>query len=462
MTDLSFEELVLKSLVTNEEVIRLAIPHIKSDYFTDRATKAIFEAIDEYFRTRNILPHKNILLTEVVESDHVNDSNLEQTKEVIAKMYDDEKFIQDNKWVLSQIEKWCSERAMYLAIIKSIAVYDGSDKSLSAHAIPELMKEALSVTFQTHIGSDWSDDAEERFNRYDCPENKIPFDLETLNEITFGGVTRKTLSIILAGVHVGKTMSLIHLASGYARLGYNVLYLTLEMGEDEIMQRVDANMLKVSMHKIKLLGKDAFMNRMNFLRQKSYGRIKVVQYPTSMAHVGHFKTLISEYQMKMNWKPDVVIVDYVGIVASSRIKVGMTNSHFYLKSVAEELRAMGIELDVVVWSAMQLTRGGMGSSDVEMTDIAECVSLSTKVLKKNGNEYIPSLITDLQIGNMIKGYKEDVIVKKIFPVKIKQAIRISTKSGKKIVCSMDHKIPTNRGSISYNKGLSVGDQVVVM
>lgn len=224
-------------------------------------------------------------------------------------------------------------------------------------------------------GSDWIDDAEARYERYECPENKIAFDLETLNDITLGGVTKKTLSIILAGVHVGKTMSMVHFAAGYARLGYNVLYLSMEMGEDAIMQRVDANMLKIAMHKIKELGKEKFMNRLYQLKQKSYGKIKVIQYPTSLAHTGHFRMALDELKLKMHWSPDVVMVDYVGIVASSRVKIGTLNSHFYLKSVAEELRAMAIEMDIAVWSAMQLTRTGMGSSDVEMTDIAESIGI---------------------------------------------------------------------------------------
>lgn len=264
---------------------------------------------------------------------------------------------------------------MYLSIVKAISIYDGSEKTILSSSIPDMMKNALAVSFKTDIGTDWIEDAGKRFDSYEILENKIPFDVETLNDVTLGGVSRKTLSMILAGVHVGKTLSLVHLSAGYARLGYNVLYISMEMGANEIMHRIDANMLKTPMHLIREMGKEIFIGRIETIKSKGYGRIKAIQFPTSMAHVGHFKNLLNELNIKNNWKPDVVMVDYIGIVASSRIKVGSTNSHFYLKSVAEELRAMAIEYDIAIWSAMQLTRSGMGSSDVEMTDVAESIGI---------------------------------------------------------------------------------------
>jgi archaellum biogenesis ATPase FlaH len=374
MHDISIEKLILQNLVTNEAFTRQALPYIKEEYFEDKGDAAISVIIDEYFKKTNELPHKNIMLIEVKENDKLHEKDAESARSTIFEICDSEP-LSDVKWLLEQTEQWCRDRAMYLSIVKAISIYDGTDKTMTSHSIPDMIKDALAISFETKIGSDWYDDAESRFERYEYPLNKIVFDLETLNEITFGGVTKKTLSIILAGVHVGKTLSMVHFAAGYARLGYNVLYFSMEMGEDEIMQRIDANMLKVSMHQIKDLGKEKFMGRMHHLKQKSYGKIKVIQYPTSLAHTGHFRMAMDELKLKMQWAPDVVMVDYLGIVASSRIKVGATNSHFYLKSVAEELRAMAIELDVAVWSAMQLTRSGMSSSDVEMTDIAESIGI---------------------------------------------------------------------------------------
>lgn len=374
MHDISIEKLVIQNLAINEPFTRQALPYIKEEYFESKADGALCTIIDDYFRKSGSLPHKNIMLVEIKESEKLNDNDTEEAKSTIVEIFGSEP-LADVAWLLEQTEQWCRDRAMYLSIIKAISIYDGTDKTMTSHSIPDMIKDALSISFETRIGSDWIDDAEARYERYECPENKLAFDLETLNEITLGGVTKKTLSIILAGVHVGKTMSMVHFAAGYARLGYNVLYLSMEMGEDEIMHRIDANMLKVPMPKIKELGKEKFMNRLHYLKQKSYGKIKVIQYPTSLAHAGHFRMAMSELKLKMHWVPDVVMVDYVGIVASSRIKAGSTNSHFYLKSVAEELRAMAIELDVAVWSAMQLTRSGMSSNDVEMTDIAESIGI---------------------------------------------------------------------------------------
>lgn len=330
--------------------------------------------MDVYFRKNNQTPKKTILLIETKEDEKVSSKDLDDVSKVINEIYSTEP-LSDEKWLLESSEKWCQDREMYLSIVKAISIYDGSESKILPTAIPDMMRNALAVSFKTDIGVDWLADAEKRFDGYEVPENKIPFDLETLNDITLGGVTRKTLNLILAGVHVGKTLTLVHLASGYARLGYNVLYISMEMGANEIMHRIDANMIKTPMHLIRDMGKAKFMKRIDHIKSKGYGKIKAIQYPTSMAHVGHFQNLLNELNIKLNWKPDVVMVDYIGIVASSRIKVGSTNSHFYLKSVAEELRALGIEYDVAVWSAMQLTRSGMGSNDVEMTDIAESIGI---------------------------------------------------------------------------------------
>lgn len=374
MTDVTVSSLILDNLAINFDFTRQSLPYIDPEYFESRVDQAIFNCLGDYFTGSGALPNKNVLLVEINDSSILTQAEIEEAKERIHEMYQSEPE-PDNKWLLSQAETWCQERAMYLSIVKAIGIYDGSNKELNPHAIPEMMKQALAVSFKTNIGSDWVDDAEERFERYQKKENKIRFDLDTLNDITLGGITKKTFSVILAGVHVGKTMSLCHLTAGYARLGYNVVYFSMEMDEDAILQRIDANMLKTSMHKIEELGKDPFMRRIDYLRAKNYGKIKVIQFPTGTAHAGHFRNVLNEMHLKQGFKPDIVMVDYVGIVASSRLKIGSTNSHFYLKSVAEELRAMAIEMDFAVWSAMQLTRSGMSTNDVEMTDIAESIGI---------------------------------------------------------------------------------------
>lgn len=461
MEDISLEDVVLQNLITNDTFLRKAIPYIKEEYFSEHINRCIFRALNTYFLKNNQTPNQAILAIETKEDSKVSHKEIDSVLKTITNLYQSE-MIGDTEWLLQSAEKWCQDREMYLSIVKAIAIYDGTDKTLLPSSIPDMMKTALSVSFDANIGIDWEDDSEARYDRYEIPQNKIPFDIETLNDITLGGITRKTLSLILAGVHVGKTLSLVHLAAGYARLGYQVLYISMEMDENEILHRIDANMIKTPMHLIREMGKSKFIKRIDLIKSKGYGKIKVIQFPTSAAHVGHFKNIINELNIKMNWSPDVVMIDYIGCVASNRIKVGSTNSHFYLKSVAEEIRAMAIEYNVACWSAMQLTRSGMGSNDVEMTDIAECCSLTTNVIKKSGNEYISSFIADLKVGDIIKGYEKDVVVKRIFPIKKKQAIRITTKTGKQIVCSMDHKIPTQKGLVCYNNGLIVGDQVTVI
>lgn len=374
MDDISLEDVVLQNLITNDTFLRKAIPYIKEEYFADHINRCIFRALNAYFQKNNQVPNQAILAIETKEDDKISHKEIDGVLKTIGNIYQSE-MVSDTEWLSQSAEKWCQDREMYLSIVKAIAIYDGTDKTLLPSAIPDMMKNALSVSFNTNIGFDWQDDSEDRYDRYELPQNKIPFDLETLNDITLGGITRKTLSLILAGVHVGKTLSLVHLTAGYARLGYQVLYISMEMDENEILHRIDANMIKTPMHLIREMGKQKFMKRMDHIKSKGYGRIKVIQFPTSAAHVGHFKNVINEFNMKMNWMPDVVMVDYIGCVASNRIKVGSTNSHFYLKSVAEEIRAMAIEYNIACWSAMQLTRSGMGSNDVEMTDIAESIGI---------------------------------------------------------------------------------------
>lgn len=246
---------------------------------------------------------------------------------------------------------------------------------MTRDVIPELLHESLSICFDSRVGVDWDEDAEARYIRYTTLEDKIPFDLEVLNEITNGGAARKTANLFIAGTHVGKTMGLCHLASGYARLGYNVLYITLEMAEDPILLRIDANMLKTPTDKIIELGDKVYLSRINQLRKKSFGKIKVIQFPTSAASAINFKTVLSELKMKQSWSPDVVIVDYLGIVSSYRLSMAPGQGYYYLKSVSEELRALAIQQNVVLWTAAQLNREGMKSNDVDVGDTAESMGI---------------------------------------------------------------------------------------
>lgn len=439
MEHVQIPDLILINSVNNEVFTRECVPFIKPEYFEEQCDQEIFRVVAEYFHKTSKLINRNILAIELNESQVLNGDQLTQTKEKAKSLFDYNPE-EDNTWLRDQSEQWCQNRAVYLSIIKAISIYDGTEKKISPHAIPGLLSDALGVSFRTHIGDDWNEDAEARFERYSNQETKIEFDLDTLNDITFGGIKRKTLNMILGGVHVGKTFSLVHLAAGYVRLGYNVFYASLEMDEDDIMIRVDANMLKTPIYSIKELGKEVFVDKIHNLKSKSYGTLKVLQFPTSITHSGHIEATLNELKLKKNWTPDVVMVDYLGIVASSRVLAG-GNSHFYLKSVAEELRAMAIKNDYAIWSAMQLNR---------------CLALDTKVITCAGEKNI----VDLTVGESILSDKGNVEVKTIYPIERNETYKITTKSGKTIICSKKHLFPTPHGLSSLETGLSVGEKLL--
>lgn len=370
------QDLILQNLILNEDYLRKTISFIDESYFNDVVCKGIFQKIKAYFIEKNSIPHQNILLTDIVDSKHLDDAEIVEAQDKIKEIYKSSNTIDDLKWLMDETEKWCVDQRVYNAIKKTIAIYDGTDKNSLKSSIPDLLKDAISFSFETDIGKDWESDAENRYDRYHYLEGKIPFDLETLNDITVGGAARKTLNLLIAGVHVGKTMTLVHLAAGYVKLGYNVLYFSLEMDEDQILLRVDANMLKNKIKTVQNLSKESYLKRIEKIKNKGIGKLKVIQFPTSSASVQHFKHTISELETKQGWKPDVVIIDYIGITASSKLKPGSTNSYFYLKSVAEEIRAMAIELDVLIWSASQVNRAAQSSTSIGIEDIAESMGLS--------------------------------------------------------------------------------------
>lgn len=409
MTDsLNINLLILQNLVKNEQFARQTLPFIKEEYYEDKIELTLFKKIREYIITSNRLPQKEVMAIEI-DSYKTSFEESEMLSAMVNTIYNAAP-VEDHQWLLSKTEEFCKNRSLYLAITDAISIYDGTNKTLTPLAVPDIIKEALSISFNSHIGEDWTDDAESRYERYVSEHSKLAFDIDVLNDITKGGCGRKTLNMFLGGVHVGKTMSLIHLAAGYSRKGYNVIYFTLEMDEDEIFKRIDANMLKVPISLVDEMGKDNYIRRVNDIKKKGYGKIKCVQFPTASAHVGHFKAIIDELKLKQHWNPDIIIIDYLGITASAKQKVGVTGSHFYLKSVAEELRAMAKELDVVVWTAAQFTREGMASSDVELTNIAESIGITHTgdlILALTRNEELDQLgqIAVKQLKNRYKNMR---------------------------------------------------------
>jgi replicative DNA helicase len=372
--DVTSEKLILSSLVQDEDYVRQVLPFLKSEYFNDKVEKAVFETIRSYLLEYNTLPNKTTLLVDIRNHDDLNEKEIAEAESIIRDIFRIERPT-DSKWLIGQTEEFCRTKAIYNAIVKAISIYDGTDKTMTPHAIPDMIKEAVSVSFDSHIGMDIYDDAGIRYDYYTLPESKIPFDIDLLNDITNGGVSRKTLNVVVAGVNVGKTLSLIHFACAYARAGYNVLYFTLEMREEEILKRMDANMLKTPINELGKLGRETFIDEVEKLRAKSYGKIKVKEYPPGSAHAGHFKHIINELKLKQRFVPDVIMVDYIGITGSSRMRMGQQNSYFYLKAVAEELRALAVETNTILWTAMQLTRSGITNTDVEITDVSESMGI---------------------------------------------------------------------------------------
>ena len=371
MTNIS--RLILKKLCIDEQFARKTLPFIKPDYFEGHERIA-YDLILDFITKYNSLPSKSTLQVEFVNSAR-NTENNQEVIDIINDCIVDENI--DEKWLLEHTEKWCKDRAIFLGIMKSIGIIDGKEKELTHGAIPDILTKALSVSFDRNVGHDYTEDIERRFNFYHKVENKIPFDLEKLNTVTNGGVTNKTLNIILAGTGVGKSLAMCHFASASLDEGKNVLYITLEMAEERIAERIDANLMDIPIDQLNALSKKQFTDHVGKIKSKTRGRLIIKEYPTASAHTGHFRSLLNELQLKKDFKPDVIYVDYLNICASSRIKGlgGSVNTYHMVKAIAEEVRGLAIEFDVPIWSATQVTRGGYNSSDVELTDTSESFGL---------------------------------------------------------------------------------------
>jgi archaellum biogenesis ATPase FlaH len=282
----------------------------------------------------------------------------------------------NNQWLVDTTEGWCQERALHNAIMNSISIIDGEDEKHTKHAIPDMIKTALSVSFKTHIGHDYLEDSECRFDFYNEEHERIPFDLKMLNKVTNGGVPKKTLNIVLAGTNVGKTLAMVHMAASYLKQGLKVLYVTMEMAEEWIANRIDANLMDRTLTEVESLQHTIFQKEIDKIKRESEnGKLIIKEFPTASAHAGHIRQTLDELKLKKKFEPDVIFVDYIGITASSRVKLGQTGSYFYVKAVAEELRGLAVETETALWSAVQVNRGGFNSSDPDLTDTAESFGL---------------------------------------------------------------------------------------
>ena len=366
------ETTILSNLFYREEYTRKVLPFLKAEYFSQRTEQILFGEVVKFVEEYNNLPTKEAILIELSNRKDVNEEEHTQLKDYINSFTDEKS---DDQWLLDTTEKFCKDRAVHNAVLSGIKILDGKDKQHTPEAIPSILSDALSVSFDNHIGHDYIDNAEERFEWYHTKEKRYQFDLDYMNRITKGGVPSKTLNIALAGTGVGKSLFMCHCASAYLTQGLNVLYVTLEMAEERIAERIDANLLDATMEDLHEMPKTVYENRMNKLQKKTHGKLIIKEYPTASAHSGHIRALLNELSLKKSFKPDVIFIDYLNICASSRFKGGNISSYFYVKAIAEELRGLAVEFDVPIFSATQTTRTGFVSTDIGLEDTSESFGL---------------------------------------------------------------------------------------
>jgi len=370
----NLEQTILRNLLTDEKYMRKVLPFIKPDYFQG-VYRILFREAGKYVAKYNKLPNAETFKIELDQSDKLSDEQYNMASDIVPQLFAGEKV--DDKWLLDTTEKWCQDRAIYLAIMESISIIDGKHEQLTKGALPDLLTKALGVAFDLKVGHDYVENAGERYEFYHTEEDRLPFDLEYFNSITKGGVPRKTLNIALAGTGVGKSLFMCHVASSALVQGFNVLYITMEMAEERIAERIDANLLDVPIDQLDKISKDRFTLMVNNIAKKTTGKLIIKEYPTGSAHAGHFRALLNELKLKRQFEPDLIFIDYLNICASSRMKGmgGAINSYSYIKAIAEELRGLAVEFDLPIFSATQTTRSGYSNSDIGLEDTSESFGL---------------------------------------------------------------------------------------
>ena len=370
----TIERTALSELITNEDYARKVLPHMKRDYFSDRSERIVFEEIQKFVEKYNSLPNKTSIEIEIDNRRDLNEQDVKAVIDVIKSLEKDDDA--NLEWLVETTEKFCKDKAVYNAIVEGIQIIDGKDKNRNVDAIPNILTDALSVGFDNSVGHDYLLDAQSRFEFYHTVEEKIPFDLDFFNRITKGGLPPKTLNIALAGTGVGKSLFMCHMAANCMNQGKNVLYVSLEMAEERIAERIDANLMNISMEDLHSLPKQMYDDKINKIIKNTTGQIVIKEYPTASAHSGHFRGLIKELAVKKSFKPDIIFIDYLNICASSRFKgAANVNSYMYIKSIAEELRGLAVETNVPIMSATQTTRSGYSNTDVGLEDTSESFGL---------------------------------------------------------------------------------------
>jgi len=369
------EKIILKNLAKNEEFCRKVLPFLKREYFQSLPEQIIFSHINSFVSNYSSLPTKDALDMLIESENGVSEDTFKNSKKLVSELYNNTDR-EDYKWLLENTEKFCKDRALHLAIMESISIIGDKEKNITENAIPEILSDALAVSFDTRVGHDFIEDSELRFDFYSKTERRIPFDLEYFNTITGGGTPSKTLNIIMAGTGCGKSLFLCHHASACLMQNLNVLYITLEMAEERIAERIDANLLDIPVQDLKNMPRSVYKKKMDNLKSSCNGRLIIKEYPTGGASVSHFRILLKELKTKKKFVPDIIFIDYLNICSSSRIKnTANTNSYHYIKSIAEELRGLAVEFDVPLFSATQVNRSGFSSTDIGLEDTSESFGL---------------------------------------------------------------------------------------
>jgi archaellum biogenesis ATPase FlaH len=393
---------ILRELTRNDQYFRKVLPFLKEDYFADRDTKIIFRMVSDYLDKYNSMPTRGALEIILDAKTNVEPEVMKQCIQNLDKMFDDSKS-PDLEWLVDHTEKFCKDKAIYNAILESIHIIDGKSKDKDVGSLPKMLSDALAVSFDTHIGHDYIEDYGKRYEFYHRVENKIPFDIEQFNTITNGGVPRKTLNIIMAGTGVGKSLFMCHHASACLTQNLDVLYITCEMAEERIAERIDANLMDLPMEDLKKLPADLYNKKMQQIRKKYTGRLIIKEYPTATANANHFRALLNDLKMKKNFQPDIIFIDYLNICASARLKMNASvNSYTFVKAIAEELRGLAVEFEVPIFSATQVNRGGFNNTDVGLENTSESFGLpatadlmfaliSTEELEEQGQVMVKQL-----------------------------------------------------------------------
>ena len=417
----TIERTVLAQLVSNEEYTRKVLPFLKGDYFSDKSERIVFEEITKFVEKYNKIPTKTSLEIEVQSRKDLNEADFKSVISLVKSLQKDENV--NFQWLVDTTEDFCKDKAIYNAIVEGIQIIDGTDKNRGPDAIPSILSDALAVGFDNRVGHDYLLDSDSRFDYYHTVEEKIPFDLEFFNKITKGGLPPKTLNIVLAGTGVGKSLFMCHVAANCLSQGKNVLYITLEMAEERIAERIDANLMNISMEDLHDLPKQMFDSKIEKIIKSTSGQLIVKEYPTASAHTSHFRGLIKELAIKKSFSPDIIFVDYINICASSRFKGATSvNSYMYIKAIAEELRGLAVETNVPIMSATQTNRTGFVSSDIGLEDVSESFGLPATA------DFMFALISNEELDNLnqiavkqLKNRYNDPTINKKFVIGIDRA-----------------------------------------